>query len=227
MAGKGFKSRDVAIEDFDRRGNRKDGKHVVASLNAGLPTLRNLMYERMHADVERVVGLDSMLIPVSEMKTQQQAETAIELFEIAESACTARDAGYLKAGDDWYANWLAEMRLGDRSAEQDNAQQLAAYLSMNDNGRRLALSDVLSAVLPESRQTPLVLFRLMPLAVQIATAVAFGDRDGATKIREVQKTLLPGILDCHACHGDVLDNGEICEVCSNPLWNFEWLTMAD
>jgi hypothetical protein len=227
MTGTSFKSRDSSIEDFNRRGNRQDGEQVAASLDAGLSVVRDLMYERMHADVERVVGKDSMLIPLSELETQQQAETAIELFQIAESACIVRDADYAGAGDEWYANWLAQMRLRQRAGEPDNARQLAAYLAMHDNDRRLAFSDVLFKVLPESRQAPLVLFRLAPLATRIATADAFGDRKRATEIRKTQKTLLPGISDCRECHGDILDSGEICDVCGNPLWNFEWLTTAD
>ncbi len=227
MTGTGFKSRDLSIEDFNRRGNREDGAQVVASLDASLSVVRDLMYERMHADVERVLGKDSMLIPLSELETQQQAETAIELFQIAESACIVRDAGYVGAGAQWYANWLAQMRLGQGAVEPDNARQLAAYLAMTDNDRRLAFSDVLFKVLPESRQAPLVLFRLAPLAARIATADAFGDRKRATKIRKMQKTLLPGISDCRECHGDILDGGEVCEVCGNPLWSFEWLTTTD
>jgi hypothetical protein len=226
MAGKGLKSHDAAVEEFDRRGNRTDGSEVVASLNVGLPNLRDLVYERLHADVERAVGVDSMLIPVSEMKTQKEAKTAIELFQIAESVSTVRNTGYVGSENDWYANWLAMIRLGDRSLEQRNARQMADYLSMDENGRRLALTDVLSAVLPQSRQTPLVLFRLLPLAVQIVTAFAFNDPDKATEVRTQQKTLLPSISDCQACHGQILKNGKTCEVCGNPIWNFEWLTVA-
>jgi hypothetical protein len=225
--GGGFKTRENVIDDFNRCGKRTDGATIVTSLVAGLSLLRDLSYERMHGDVERVVGVDSMLMPVSELKTEQEAKAAIELFQIAESTCTARDAGYLGTDVDWYVRWLAETRLGERAAQQNTGDQLAAYLSMHADGRRLTMSDILSRVLPESRQAPLILFRLLPLAVQVATALAFGDRDRAAGIRKQQKSVLPAISDCHACHGAVLDNEEMCETCGSPMWNYKWLTVTD
>jgi hypothetical protein len=227
MTGESFKHSETAVDEFNRRGNRSDGARVTTSLNAGLSVLRDLMYERMHRDVESVVGIDSMLMPVSELKTQQEAKTAIDVFQIAESACAARQAGYLGEDSDWYADWLAETRLGTRYQQQDSGKQVAAYLALDANGRRLAMSDIMSRVLPESRQAPLVLFRLVPLAVHIVTALAFGDRQRADDLRGQQQALLPAISDCRECHGAVLDNGQICETCGNPMWTFKWLTIAD
>ena len=39
-------------------------KEFIAGLTAGMNTLRDLLYLRLHADVERLVGRDSMLMPV-------------------------------------------------------------------------------------------------------------------------------------------------------------------
>jgi hypothetical protein len=227
MTGDSFKLGETAVDEFNRRGDRNDGARVVTSLNAGLSVLRDLMYERMHRDVESAVGIDSMLMPVSEMKTQQEAKTAIDVFQIAESACATRQAGYLQSDSNWYADWLAETRLGNRYKQLDSGKQITAYLAMDANGRRLAMSDIISDVLPESRQAPLVLFRLVPLAVQIVTALAFGDRQRADDLRGQQKALLPAISDCRECHGSVLENGQICQTCGNPMWTFKWLTIAD
>ena len=41
---------------------------------------------------------------------------------------------------------------------------------------------------------------------------------------ERQIALLPGIRDCHDCHGAVLDVAEKCQQCGNPMWKHDWLT---
>ncbi len=85
----------------------------------------------------------------------------------------------------------------------------------------------MARVVSESRRAPLVLFRLMPLAVEIVTTLAFGDSPKAAQLRNRQTVLLPAILDCHHCRGKLLDNGEQCPECGNPLWQFDWLSSVD
>jgi hypothetical protein len=68
-----------------------------------------------------------------------------------------------------------------------------------------------------------VLYRLFPLAAGIVTATAFVDAGAAAELRESQTSWLPSIADCGECRGRVLENGEQCAVCNNPLWNYEWL----
>ena len=75
--------------------------------------------------------------------------------------------------------------------------------------------------------TPLVLFQLLPLAVRIVTALAFGDHACARDARNSQVAHLPSIRYCRQCRGEVLENGEQCEQCGNPLWEYKWLTAAD
>jgi len=58
-----------AIESFNGHEQRDDGARVAHSLCSGLGLLYDLFYARMHFDVEENVGTDSMLVPVSEMKT--------------------------------------------------------------------------------------------------------------------------------------------------------------
>ena len=84
-----------------------------------------------------------------------------------------------------------------------------------------------SFMFPESRKTPLVLFRLFPLTVRIVTCASFGDRNRATKIRNQQVSLLSAIIDCSQCRGIVLANGEQCPRGGNPVWNFRWLTATE
>ena len=91
----------------------------------------------------------------------------------------------------------------------------------------MAFSNILAAALPEALRAPLILLKLMPLAVQVATAQAFGKSADATQWRREQSNILPAIADCHQCHGELLESGEQCETCGNPIWTFEWLTMAD
>jgi len=216
-----------AVEDFDRHEKRTDGARVVSSLVGGLIVLRESLYLRVHQDVERVLGKDSMLIPLSETKSQHRTRDAIETYQVAESAVAVGDFGYVSTKDDWYLSWLARLRLGERKADAETIQQLRRYVSKTPHDRRLAFMDVLARVLPESRRAPLILFRLVPWSVQIVTAVAFGDHATASDLRTRQVTDLPGIGDCRQCQGKVLDNGETCPACGNPLWRYEWLTAVD
>jgi len=57
--------------------------------------------------------------------------------------------------------------------------------------------------------------------------LAFGDCPRAIEVRQHQATYLPAIHDCHQCHGKLLENGETCPECGNPLWLFEWLSLVD
>ncbi len=216
-----------AVKEFNKHEHRSDGAAVAGSLASGLDRLRESSYLRIHRDVERVVGVDSMWMPLSEVRTERQTKLEIDLYQIAESAATVRDGGYVAAQDDWYLRWLSRLRLGNAHADVANATRLADYAGKTPHDRRLAFSDVLGDVLPESRRAPLVLFRLMPLCVEIATALAFGDHARARDARKRQTTDLPAIRYCNQCRGDVLENGEQCRGCGNPLWKFEWLTATD
>jgi hypothetical protein len=217
------KRRTQAAEEFNRHEKRRDGESVVGGLYEGLTVLRSLLYFRVHDDVERIVGTDSMWLPVSEIKTKRLARTQIELYEVAESAVAAREFGYVADKSGWFADWLAAIRPEDPGLTVEEKSRLADYLSQTADGRRLAFTDVLLKVLPESDRAPLVLFRLLPLSVQIVTAIAFGDRTRAAELRRRQVDLLSAICDCPECRAKVLDNGEQCARCGNPLWKTEWL----
>jgi hypothetical protein len=124
-------------------------------------------------------------------------------------------------------SWLARLRLGDAHDAPEYVERLEDYLGKTSDQRRLAFTDVLADVLPDSRRAPLVLFRLLPPAVRIVTALAFGDHVRAREARSSQATHLPAIDYCRRCRGEVLENGERCEQCGNPLWEFKWLIATD
>ena len=212
------------VEAFNDHEHRRDGAHVVGNLADGLTLLRRLFYTRVHEDVEIEIGRDSMLIPISEHKTEVSAKREIELYQVAESADTVGRHGYVGKEDDWFLNWLVCFRLPEAAAEASLTERLDAYRSADRDQRRLAFTDVLANVLHESRKAPLVLFRLMPLSVEIATSLAFGDAQAASDARKRQMTDLPAIRDCGRCRGEVLKSGEQCPQCGNPLWKFNWLT---
>jgi hypothetical protein len=214
-----------AAKEFNSHTRRSDGEQVASSLNGGLALLQDALYSRLHDDVERFVGRDSMLMPVSELKTRQATRAEIALYQIAESDATAKTLGQhgLGPADDWYWRWLARLRLGESHADPSAIARVTGYLAKTPRGRQLAFTDVLTRVLPEARQAPLVLFNLYPFSVQIVTASAFGDQPGAAMLRRQQVDHQPAIADCHACRGQVLENGEQCPECGNPLWKHEWL----
>jgi hypothetical protein len=216
-----------AGEQFNRSENRKDGAAVASRLADGLTILRESLYLRIHEDVERHIGRDSMLSPVSEIKAQRLAITEIEVYQAVESTVCAKQAGYVERAEDWYLPWLMWFRLGQRGQSPEAIERGNLYLSKGPDERRLAFLDVLAHVLPESRKAPLVMFQLMPLAVRIATATAFDDQKAALGLRKEQTAILPAVADCRQCHGHVLDCAEQCRACGNPLWKFQWLTMAD
>ena len=103
-------------------------------------------------------------------------------------------------------------------------QRVANYVSRSSDQRRRTFISALERVFPEANHAPLVLYKLLPLAVAICTSVAFGDSATAQAARDEQKQLLPVISDCSRCRGRLLENGEKCAHCGNPLWTFAWLT---
>ncbi|MCC6123889.1 MAG: hypothetical protein IT426_02925, partial [Pirellulales bacterium] len=164
-----------AAEEFDRHEGRSDGAAAVLWLDAGLTVLRTALYLRMHQDVELFVGRDSMRMPVSELRTLFLANQAVERYQIAESAAAAKHQGYT-ADAAWYLDWLARIRLGDYDWRGEIVERTKSDFTKTGEERRQAFSDEMAHILHEAASAPLVVFRLFPLAVQIVTARAFGDR---------------------------------------------------
>ena len=219
--------RAEAIAEFNQLFHRQDGSNIADSLANGLMTLSDQLFTRIHEDVQQEFGVDSMLIPTSTFKSQQQTIAEIEVFQAAESAAEVKKRNFVASSAQWYAHWLATLRLGDVMQDISYQLRLGSYLEQNEDQRRLLFSQSLENAFPQSSKAPLVLFRLFPLAVRIVTAIAFGDHFAATDGRNQQLILQSAISDCHECHGRVLDNGERCRICGNPLWTYKWLTVID
>jgi hypothetical protein len=216
--------RATAAAEFDRQFQRQDGAQVVNSLADGLSALRDLLYTRVHGDVEQRIGLDSMLVSAAALRQPELGRNEIELYQIAESAVTVADMNYLQASGSAYLDWLARLRLGDACQNAAVANRFSYYLARSADNRRRAFAQILERSLPEAGHAPLVIYRLFPLAVSAATSLAFGDHVAAEAARKRQIAILPGIHDCPSCHGRVLANEEKCPQCGNPFWSYEWLT---
>ncbi len=213
-----------AVDEFSQHESREEAVRVVATLAKGLGLLREKFYRRVHQDVEQVIGVDSVLMPVSEAKTQRLAADEIDTFQVAESAAMAKQYGYVSGTDSWYLPWLAKLRLASRALEPGVEKRLLGYWGATADRRRLDFQNSLTRIVPEAIQAPLVLFQLFPLAILVTTAQAFGDSATAERLRGEQVEILPGICDCRECGGKLLDPGEKCSECGNPLWKYAYLT---
>ena len=72
-----------------------------------------------------------------------------------------------------------------------------------------------------------MLFRLVPYSSDRHGAALPTTTTSAKARTWAELSHLPVIGDCRACRGKVLDNGEQCSVCGNPLWKPEWLMATD
>lgn len=226
-AGDQLTAHGKLIEDLSRLARRMDAPRVVSSLDQGLTLLRERVLERAQADVKRNIGTDSFWGQQAEPAMQYRVAAAhVELYYAFECAAAAERWGYVPAPGDWFLSRLIALRVGPLDVHGIDRQR-ERYASLDEAPRRLDFTDVLMRVLRESSRTPLVLFRLLPLAVHIATALAFDDRPNAEQLRIAQAAILPAISDCVDCRGQVLDNGQSCPKCGNPIWIFEWLNRAD
>ncbi len=196
---------------------------VTHSLVYGLNSLRNLLFQRIHDDVEAAYGNDSMLLPVSVEQSERIAKCEIECYQVAVAALNIQERGYLDCDMNWFIRWLAELRLGDDLQDNRWRRRIRHYLGMTEDAQRLDFSRHLETVFPEASRAPLILYRLFPLSVRIVAAVAFGQHLEAAELRNRQMFWLPAIGDCQDCHGRPLDNGEQCPVCGNPIWRYHWL----
>src|SRR5580698_9245150 len=87
--------RTDAAAEFDRLTQRADGARVVHLLADGLSMLRDLLFTRIHGDMEQIFGLDSMLLPVSLLKCEANAKTEIEVYQVVESMFDAAASRYV------------------------------------------------------------------------------------------------------------------------------------
>jgi hypothetical protein len=218
---------DVAAHELNQAEDRSDGARVATGLSNGLGILCTSVYDRIHHDVETKLGKDSLMMPLSELKAKQRTSDEIEIYQIAEAGAAARHFGYISGSDDWCLQWLARLRLGDRGQDPNILDRVHNYFAEPSENRVLVFGDALVRVMPEARRAPLILFRLVPLAVQVAMACAFGDHDTAASLRRQQAAIQPAITDCRQCRARLLACEEQCRACGNPLWKYEWLESVD
>lgn len=211
------------VHELEQHSGRTDGASVASQLVYGLNLLRDSFLQRVFFDVERAFGKDSMLIPVSASKTEARLNEEIEVFQIVESAAEVRQSGFSVQSPEWFMQWLGGIRLRDSINAPQVLEKVARQASKDADDRRKSFANHLERILPESAKAPLVLFRLFPVSVRITTCMAFGDTFRAAELRNHQLRLLPYISDCRECHGRLLENGEKCRECGNPVWRFHWL----
>lgn len=215
--------RAVAVERLQQRVPALPAEQVTYSLVYGLNTLRTLLFQRIHDDVEAHLGRDSMMLPVRAEESARLAKCEIEAYQVAAAAGVIHERGYVATDLKWVAGWLAELRLGADLDDSTWRRRVRRYLALAEDDQRLEFSRNLEEVFPEARRAPLILYRLVPLSVRIVCAVAFGHHLEAAEWRNRQTLWLPAIGDCHECHGRALDNGDQCPVCGNPIWAYAWL----
>ena len=204
---------------------RQDVAQIVARLDDGLSLLRNLLYTRLQADVQKSFGQDSMLMPLSLALTEHQAKGEIEAFIAAEVVNELASTVLPQAAENH--QWLLDLRLAGRQDHAAVEVQAESYLRQASRERQLEFSDRLEETLREARYAPLVLYQLFPLAVRAVAALAFGDHLRGGEIRNKQASLLPAITYCRNCHGRLMEVDETCRECGNPLWTMRWLTQME
>jgi hypothetical protein len=202
---------------------------MVGSLWNGLVTLQKLLLTRLHIDFAAEFGVDSSLAPATAgeaIREMRHAAEAIETYSLVLVIDEVARRGYAKANVNWFRDWLLQLRFGDEVVPT-LVERMRSYDKLSDGQRRRLFASSLEQALPEARQAPLIIYRLFPRAVRIATALAFGDALRAREIRKEQISYLPAIGDCHHCHGLPLENGETCVECGNPLWKIKWLNATE
>jgi hypothetical protein len=219
--------RAEAAKQLAQKQPELDADRITASLSDGLSTLRNLMFTRIHEDVEHNLGRDSMLLPVSVQDSELAAKREIESFQVATAARATKEHQHVTCDFAWYVRWLAHLRLGEAAQDATYRRRIRRYLRQSEDDARLSFSRHLESVFPEASRAPLILYQLYPLGVRIVCAIAFGRHLEASELRNRQAFWLAVINDCHECHGRPLDNGEQCQVCGNPLWTYRWLQEVD
>ena len=216
--------RAMAAEEFNQHEQRNDGAAVVNSLGDGFKLLSQAMFTRIHTDVVNKIGMDSMLAPISILKSEDEAKDEIDIYQIFESDLHVRRHHYVNTDGEWCLAWLGRLRLDDPVKSKNVSGRIAYYLKHPSEERGKAFATVLERAFPEATKAPLILYRLLPLAVRVVSSIAFVDHATAEDARRKQNTLLPVIRDCGDCHGELLDNGDQCSRCGNPLWFYDWLT---
>jgi len=202
---------------------------IVGSLWTGLNTLRKLFLARLHQEIESHFGVDSVWAPLRLLEAKREFRRAaeeIEIYTLIVVVAETEHSGYTNGEIDWFRDWLLRLRWGDE-IKRATLERMQSYEKHSDGERRRMFASFLEQAIAEATKAPLIIYRLYPRAVRIATALAFEDTMRAREVRSEQMSYLPVIGDCHQCHGRLLENGEICPDCGNPLWKTDWLCATE
>ncbi|MCO6043569.1 hypothetical protein NG895_06585 [Aeoliella sp. ICT_H6.2] len=217
--------REQVAQELSQRCPEIQAEVVVDQLDQGLAQLGDALIERIHVDLERETGMDSMLAPLSvdqERRQVRKAQTEADAYACVLIEEEGMRMSCLRQPNDWLLEWAFRLRFGERAAYiQERRRPL--YHSLRSRERRGRFASLVYHALPECKRAPAVLFRLYSRAARIVTVLAFGDQDRANALRREQCELLAAINDCRECNGRLLPPGQHCAACGNPLWNYRYL----
>ena len=97
-------------------------EQITHSLVYGLNSLRNLLFQRIHEDVEANFGHDSMLLPISVEASEHVAKCEIESYQIAVTAVAVQERGYVHGDAKWFTSgsrncgWVTTCRTASGAA---------------------------------------------------------------------------------------------------------------
>ena len=150
MSKESIDRRDRFAAEFDEHERRSDGRRIVNSLCYGLTELRGLFFTRVHADVERNFGRDSMVMPMSQLASEDRARLEIDIFQVATSCAQVQQRNYAP-DPSWCHDWLRRLRLDQDADKEPVRKRLDRYREMTDEERRVGFSRVLEKRFPRPR----------------------------------------------------------------------------
>ena len=132
--------RAAAAAELSVREPRLAAEQVTHSLVYGLNSLRNLLFTRIHEDVEANLGRDSMLLPLSVEASEHSAKCEIEAYQLVVAALAAWDRGWVTSDFKWFIGWLAQLRLGDDVHDSRWRRRVRRYVTLPEDEQRLSFS---------------------------------------------------------------------------------------
>ena len=185
---------------------------AIDRLSIGLKHARKLMLQRIFHDVQQRCATDSMLASTSledEQRKVRRTSFEIDIYSTIIACDEIVRGGHVQQTESWVCQQLFQLRLNDKNIPAA-LERIEYYRSESVGNRRLKFVKLLQQVMPESRKSPLVLFRLFPRAVRIVAAVAFGDPLRAQELRAQQGKLLPAVGDCRVPAQEVCPGPRRC-----------------
>ena len=137
----------TAAEEFEHHEHASDGLQVIESLCGGPDADSGLAIRARACRCGSRMGLDSMIQPLSEERSERTAKLEIEIYQVVVAADTGHARGYVADGN-WFRDWLARLRLGNFDSSSRTARRIDYYLSKSAKDQRLAFSNFLDTPCP-------------------------------------------------------------------------------